>query len=409
MIEKRLSAETKKLIHNNQFILWCLSPTDELTAVWNKWRNKHPELVDDMDQAHAIVCSVHLNDYKMPSTHSAALEKRLQASLNIKHKKKGRQIRMYQFAAASAVILLCIIGTWVMNPKEEGVNIPALFAETTIDSTQTEVELILDNRQTMLLENRTNVQFDTEGSIFVDKKQKSIHTSISRGDKPRKSYSHTQSLNILKVPQGRRSSIILSDGTKIWANSGTVVQFPSLFKGDSRTIYVDGEIFLEVTKDKTHPFYVRTSKMDVRVLGTSFDVSAYKNEVKQSVILCKGSVEVDNRSGRKSKIVPNEMLTLNGKTMDISKVETYNYTFWVDETFIFDNRNLSEVMEQLSRYYHMNVNCSPDVKNLICSGKLILFDDIESVMKTLSESLPITFKINENTIKISNKNSKAYE
>jgi len=409
MIEKKLSAETKKLIHNNQFILWCLSPSEELSAIWAQWKVEHPDLIENMDQAHAIVCSTQLNAYKMPPTQSIALEKRLLESISIKQQKKTRKIQMYTLAAASAVILLFLIGTWMILPKDTEVDLPVLFAESSLDSSQIDVELILDNQQTMLLENRTNIQFDTNGSIFVDKKQKSIQTSHLSSKNIRKAASGHLALNILKVPLGRRSSLLLSDGTRIWANSGTVVQFPSVFEAEDRTIYVDGEIFLEVAEDSKRPFYVRTSKMDVRVFGTSFDVSAFKNEENQSVVLCKGSVEVDNRSGRKSKITPSEMLTITGNTMAISKVDTYNYTFWVDETFNFENRNLSEVMKHLSRYYHMNVECSAEVKNLICSGKLILFDDIENVMNTLSESLPISYKIKENNIKISNKKLIAYE
>lgn len=409
MIEKKLSEETKKLIHNNQFILWCLTPSDELKAVWDQWRKEHPDLTEDMDQAQAIVRSVQLNAYKMPSTQSIALEKRLQVSINSKQPKKSRKIQMYSIAAACAAILFFVLGTWMIMPKDSDVNLPVLFAESTLDRSQTEVLLILDNQQTMLLENRTNVHFDAKGSIFVDKKQKSIQTIHSNNERKSKTISQSQGLNILKVPVGRRSSLLLSDGTKIWANSGTVVQFPSEFNDDNRTIYVDGEIYLEVTKDSKRPFYVRTSKMDIRVLGTSFDVSAFKNEEKQTVVLCEGSVEVDDRSGRKGRIHPSEMLSLNGNSMAISKVNTYNYTFWVDETFNFENINLSEVMKHLSRYYHMNVDCSADVKNLICSGKLILFDDIENVMKTLSETLPISYKIKENNLIISNKNTKAYE
>jgi len=404
-----LSKEILFLIHNDQFILWCFNPTAELDAIWNKWKSDFPDKEVAIEQARSIVLSVRLNSYSMPRIRFEALYARIQESLTIKQKKKARHIRMYRYASACALILFCIIGAWILSPKERGIDLPVLFAEFAIDSTQTEVELILDNNQKMMLENRTNIQFDANGAIFVDKKQKSIQNIFSDKNKVEKASINLKALNVLKVPFGCRSSLLLSDGTKIWANSGTVVHFPSVFDTDNRTIYVDGEIYLEVTKDTNRPFCVRTTQMDLRVLGTSFDVSAYHTIKKQSVVLCEGCVEVDNRSGIKNKIHPNEMLTLDGRTMAISKVNTYNYTFWVDETFIFDNRNLSEVMQQLGRYYNMDIDCSTEVKNLICSGKLILFQDITSVMNTLSESLPITYRIKDNTIIISNKNTKAYE
>jgi len=398
-----LSKEILFLIHDDQFILWCLKPTVELDTKWNKWKIDFPEQKIAMEQARSIVLSVRLNGYSMPRIRFEALYARIQESL-AKKQKKARHIQMYRYASACALVIICLIGAWILSPKERSIDLPVLFAESAIDSTQMEVELILDNQQKMLLENRTNIHFDAKGSIFVDKKQKSIQIIHSKKDKSIKTSSGLKALNVLKVPLGCRSSLILSDGTKIWANSGTVVHFPSVFEPDNRTIYVNGEIYLEVTKDASRPFYVRTSRMDLRVLGTSFDVSAYQNDFKQSVVLCKGCVEVDNRAGIKNKIHPNEMLSLEGCTMSISKVNTYNYTFWVDETFVFENRNLSEVMLQLSRYYNMEIDCSAEVKNLICSGKLILFQDIQSVMNTLSESLPISYKIKNNTIKINNKN-----
>jgi len=403
-----LPKEILFLIHDDQFILWCLNPTVELDTKWNKWKRDFPEQKVTMEQARSIVLSVRLNGYSMPRIRFEALYARIQESLAIKQK-KARHIRMYRYASACALVIICLVGAWIHSPKERGIDLPVLFAESAIDSAQTEIELILDNQQKMLLENRTNIHFDAKGSIFVDKKQKSIQIIHSNKDKSIKTSSNLKALNVLKVPFGCRSSLILSDGTKIWANAGTVVHFPSVFEADNRTIYVNGEIYLKVTKDASRPFYVRTSQMDLRVLGTSFDVSAYQANIKQNVVLCEGCVEVDNRAGIKNKIHPNEMLTLEGSTMAISKVNTYNYTFWVDETFVFENRNLSEVMLQLSRYYKMDIDCSAEVKNLICSGKLILFQDIQSVMNTLSESLPISYKIKDNTIKINNKKTKAYE
>jgi len=160
---------------------------------------------------------------------------------------------------------------------------------------------------------------------------------------------------------------------------------------------------LEVTKDADRPFKVKTSKMDVRVLGTSFNVNAYNDNSKESVVLCKGSVDVNNRSGKKDKIRPQEMLTIENNQMSKTIVNTYNYTFWVDETFIVEGKSLDEVFQQLSRYYRVKFECSDDVKKQVCSGKLILFDDVKSVMKTLTGSFPITFSLSNDTIIISNK------
>jgi len=394
MIDQELSAETKELIHNDQFILWCLNPTKVLDDSWNQWKIEHPDQIDAMNNARAIVCSVNLNVYTIPSAHSLIMEERLQESLNKKARKRSIKVRMYSFAAACAVVILFLLGTWMLGTKDQKPDITYLFTQVGIAKTQKEVELILENHRKMLLENRTNIQFSDSGLLLVDKKQQSIKSDNTF---------ENLSLNILKVPKGRRSSLVLGDGTKIWVDSGTVVYFPSIFGKNDRTIYVNGEIFLEVTKDADRPFKVKTSKMDVRVLGTSFNVNAYNDNSKESVVLCKGSVDVNNRSGKKDKIRPQEMLTIENNQMSKTIVNTYNYTFWVDETFIVEGKSLDEVFQQLSRYYRVKFECSDDVKKQVCSGKLILFDDVKSVMKTLTGSFPITFSLSNDTIIISNK------
>jgi len=396
MIDQELSAETKELIHNDQFILWCLSPTKDLEDIWNQWKVEHPDQIEAMDHARAIVCSVNLNAYSISSAHSVIMEERLQESLNKKARKKSIKVRMYTFAAACAVVIIVLFGTWMLGTKDHKPDMTYIFSQVRITNTQTDVELILENHRKMLLENRTNIQFSASGLLFVDKKQQSIKSDNAF---------ENLSLNILKVPKGRRSSLVLGDGTKIWVNSGTVVYFPSIFEKNDRTIYVDGEIFLEVTKDADRPFYVKTSRMDIQVLGTSFDVNAYKENSKQSVILCKGSVEVNNRSGKKDKIRPQEMLTIENNQMSKTQVDTYNYTFWVDETFIVEGKSLDKVFQQLSRYYHIKFEYNEEVKKQVCSGKLILFDDVKSVMETLSGSFPITYSIFNDTIIISKRKS----
>jgi len=234
MIDQELSAETKELIHNDQFILWCLNPTKVLDDSWNQWKIEHPDQIDAMNNARAIVCSVNLNVYTIPSAHSLIMEERLQESLNKKARKRSIKVRMYSFAAACAVVILFLLGTWMLGTKDQKPDITYLFTQVGIAKTQKEVELILENHRKMLLENRTNIQFSDSGLLLVDKKQQSIKSDNTF---------ENLSLNILKVPKGRRSSLVLGDGTKIWVNSGTVVYFPSIFGKNDRTIYVNEKYF----------------------------------------------------------------------------------------------------------------------------------------------------------------------
>ena len=93
-----------------------------------------------------------------------------------------------------------------------------------------------------------------------------------------------------------RSSLTFSDGTKIWVNSGSKVIYPVSFEKKKREIYVEGEVYLDVTHDTSWPFVVRTQQVDVKVLGTSFNVSAYKDDSNMQVTLVEGKVEVNTNT-----------------------------------------------------------------------------------------------------------------
>ena len=128
--------------------------------------------------------------------------------------------------------------------------------------------------------------------------------------------------------------------------------------------------------------------MDIRVLGTSFCVTAYQDEEAQSVVLKEGLVAVNDRNGTEQKITPDEMLVLSQDQMTVKEVDPYNYISWIDGILQFKERNLGQILDQLSRYYRITFNCPEELESFKCSGKLVLFDDIHQVLNTLKTSLP---------------------
>lgn len=293
-----------------------------------------------------------------------------------------------------------MLGSWFYFQTDNKPEIYIAEIISKIDSTQTEVELELTNHEKMFVANKATIQLNHSGNVQI--KEEEI-TAVENDSVPQKAIEQAaeKKMNILKVPRGRHSSVVLADGTKVWVNSGTILSFPNVFEGDNRTIYVDGEIYLEVTKDASRPFYVKTSQMDVRVLGTSFNVTAYNDELNQSVILTEGSVEVSGQNGLKRKIQPQDRLVLGKDRMDVSSVNVYDYISWKDGIFLFNNKSLAYVAQRLSRYYRIHFECTPEVENYRCTGKLVLFDDLNSVLQTLKESLPISYEIEDDVIKLS--------
>lgn len=381
----------KELIHEDLFILWCLCPTEESDAYWNGYLDAFPEEKLTVRHAKEVVCSARMNRYSLSPDEKESLKLRIKQNA-VKHKQAKRRYLFWQYAAA-CVVLLCSIGIgWHVQKGRSLDTVNTSIAQhMCIDSTQTEITLQLTTKKKVRVIDKTPISVNKKGKIEISEKNIAAVEDEQEEE---------ISLNQLTVPKGRQSSILLADGTKVWVNSGTVLRFPDRFDGDDRTIHVNGEIYLEVKKDSSHPFYVETSRMKVKVLGTSFNVTAYNDDPQQAVILKEGSVSVDNCSGEEKRIKPNEMLVLDKEQMSVSHVDIYDYISWKDGFLQFNQKELKDILSRLSHYYYLRFACSSDIENLKCTGKLILFENVEQVLQTLQKSLPITYEIKGNVIEL---------
>ncbi|MGV8138498.1 MAG: FecR family protein [Mangrovibacterium sp.] len=184
-------------------------------------------------------------------------------------------------------------------------------------------------------------------------------------------------------------------------NSGSRITFPSAFTAGIREIVLEeGEIYLEVAKDDTKPFQVRTSFGAVKVLGTRFNVMAYQADAVKSVVLAEGSVEVDFGLPGSLKLRPDEMLSITDETYRVDPVTAYNYTCWKDGIMKFTDEKLENVLLRLSRHYGVEFSCDEKLRAKACTGKMVLFDDIDHVLTTLSDIFPIQVQKSENQIQI---------
>lgn len=207
----------------------------------------------------------------------------------------------------------------------------------------------------------------------------------------------------LVVPYGKRSSVILSDGSQIWVNAGSRIVYPVSFAKDVREIYVDGEVYADIVSDKDHPFIVKTKEMDVKVLGTQFNVMAYENEKAHSVVLVKGSVEVENRTGKQETVLlkPNQLFYASAEHRRIENVDVLSYISWKSGYSLFKNERLGVILERLSRYYGMSISCDVDIYDLRCSGGLDLKDNISQVLDGICQSVSVKYIKDDNKYKFS--------
>ncbi|GAA3734792.1 hypothetical protein GCM10022422_17120 [Flavobacterium ginsengisoli] len=165
------------------------------------------------------------------------------------------------------------------------------------------------------------------------------------------------------VKLGEHAQIKLSDGTKIWLNAGSVLKYPKEFKGDTREVYLSGEAFFDVAKDKKHPFIIHTNKMDTKVLGTSFNVQAYPDQTTQEVSVATGRVNVKSTvTDENVYVTPGQKVIFksqSNKLQAFKDVPLNTISLWRKNIMVFEETPLSEVVATINRNYNVAI----EVKN----------------------------------------------
>lgn len=202
-----------------------------------------------------------------------------------------------------------------------------------------------------------------------------------------------QSLN---VPQGQRAQLTLADGTKVWLNAKSKLTFPNRFKEDTREVILDGEGYFEVTKDKAKPFIVRTSKYDVKVLGTTFDLKAYSKTEDFETSLLEGSVEIlKPESSVKVLLKPNERISLQEGQLVIAPITHSDYFLWKDGILSFDDEPFPNLMKKLELVFDIEIEVKNDnVLKYSCTGKFRTKDGIEHILKVLQLANEFKYEVN---------------
>jgi ferric-dicitrate binding protein FerR (iron transport regulator) len=187
----------------------------------------------------------------------------------------------------------------------------------------------------------------------------------------------------------------------VYLNSGTEMDFPSTFANHSREIWVEGEIFIDVAHQRGTPFVIHTPNSEIIVYGTSFNVTSYSDESRESVVLVNGSVEVKSMNSS-IRLKPNEMAVIENGALMRKEVDVSAYISWKKGYLQLSKTPLNEVLQQIGRYYNVEFRYPHNLSlgERTCSGKLYLSDNLEDVLKAFSKLTFLTYEINKETINI---------
>lgn len=208
--------------------------------------------------------------------------------------------------------------------------------------------------------------------------------------------------NHLTVPRGGEYQIVLSDGTEVYLNSASGLKYPVAFGQDERTVYLSGEAYFKVKKDKARPFVVCVNSVKIQVYGTSFNVNTHRAGSIQTVLV-EGSVGISGK-GAEYRLKPSQLaeFTQDGTLKQIREVDVKPYVAWRQGLFLFEDQGLEEIMHTLSLWYDVDVfYASEEVKKYHFTGYMQRYEEIGRILNAISKMVGVQFKINGKTIVVS--------
>ena len=292
--------------------------------------------------------------------------------------KRSREIRLNLLRYTALVFLVIGSGFFTLHLSQNKSAIDQ-FASSQKIPLGKEVSLVMSDGEQIDINNKeSRIQYNRLGtSILVDDTIRLEQNNNTNG------------FNQMIVPYGKRSYLLLSDGTQVWINSGSRLVYAPQFTGDTREVFLEGEAYFEVAKDASKPFYVRTDAFTINVLGTKFNVKAYKDDMEYTTVLVEGKVSMKVQDQFFSKdviLAPNQKLTLMKGQDDFQRSnvdETGLYTNWIYGYLEFKNANLSDVLKSIQRYYNIDIELNTRDQSSIVSGKLDLKSEPDRVLTGL--------------------------
>lgn len=203
---------------------------------------------------------------------------------------------------------------------------------------------------------------------------------------------NTTSHNTLSIPRGGYYILTLADGTKVWLNSESTLRYPTDFVGKERVVELSGEGYFEVAKRKNMPFKVISGEQTLEVLGTHFNVNAYKNENAITTTLLEGSVKL-SVANQEAKLSPNQQSSFKNGVFRVQEVESGAAIAWMNNEFNFQKEKLGSIMRSLSRWYDVEVTLPSDLEELQFQGTISRSKSLKDVINIMEKTKLVKFKV----------------
>ena len=309
---------------------------------------------------------------------------------------RGRQIGYrywWKYAALFILPLGVALVLW-QGMKNETVEVHRQFSAVSRPGGERAILKLYDGKTVMLdstmksslIAHEANVRIEMDSNHLL---RYSSHDSIGMAN--------VNKNNELIIPKGGEYQVMLADG-----NSASRLIYPQSFMGKERRVVLSGEAFFDVAHDAERPFIVETSRMNVKVLGTRFNVNDYDDNEEVSTTLVNGSVEIVSGGQQAFRLVPGEQAYGKENELEKREVNVRLYTSWIDGKFLFNNTELEEIAKQISRWYDVEIFFSSEnVKKVRFTGAIVKFKPLDDLVRMIESTSQVRFSVKGKTIVIS--------
>lgn len=293
---------------------------------------------------------------------------------SIRKEKRGRMFRRIHTVSRYAAVFvgIVVVSVWVYKYQLQP-TIP--LDKITIEQNDGTILIIEDN--------------DTSKPLLSSDLKRDL---IAPGDRTKAS---DVEYNTLRIPNGKKLHLQLSDSTIVILNSGSHFKFPVEFvPNEKRQVYLDGEAYFKVTHNPRNPFVVRGNSTETEVLGTEFNVSTYSDQETENIVLVEGKVKVyDTQGNAPLELDPGQLASLvkNSSTIQKSDVDVFNYVAWTYGILVFSNESFGQLIPKLERFYGVEISMNnPELKTKRFTGRFE-YETVEELLSTFQKTTRFSF------------------
>jgi transmembrane sensor len=299
-------------------------------------------------------------------------------------------LRTAWFRYAAAVIIIFGIGAYLWNIRKEKPSVATvnpLPVKNDVAPGGNKALLILADGSTIVLDSAANGAIAKQEMTTI-RKSADGQIIYEANSSPVSRLPSAVLYNTMRTPKGGQYQLTLPDGSKVWLNAASSITYPTTFNGSTREVSMTGEAYFEVAKNRSKPFVVKTTKEEIRVLGTEFNVNAYEDEAAMKTSLLEGSVKIGNKTLRPGQAYISGHVVQTNTQQDVA---------WKNGYFNFDKADLPAVLRQLSRWYDIEVKYEGPVKRRVFRGELQRNLTLMQITNILKE-MDVKFRLENRTL-----------